>query len=453
MNTYQEIWNSMLSLLKEKIGDKSFNEVFKDCTKVHKYENDYIFVIVPNVVIKFRIEAFYVNTIKELVPYVTEKKIGFKFIKEEDIKDEIKPKMTSPDEIKPFGRTLSTLYRFDNFEVGASNRYAFVTSMKVAENGVTYCNPLYIFGDVGLGKTHLMTSIGNFALDNNINTNVVYTSSQKFAEDYFLATNTKNSKDKIIAFYNKYNQADILLVDDIQFLEGKTGSQEEFFKVFEHLYTSQKQIVITSDRPASSLKNIMERLKSRFTMGICVDIKQPDKQLLINILKNKLKFLIDDVNDVNEEVLNILADCFPSNIRELEGALRTFINYCTCMNVPFNKENLFLSLESIIPKQVQNIDSNKQVINDAKAFICSYYKISENDLNSSSRKQQVAYARQMLMYVLRNHFNIQLQVIGDNLGDRDHATVAHGVDKIASMIKSNELIKNDYEIIIKNLKK
>ena len=453
MNTYQEIWNNMLSLLKEKIGDKSFNEVFKDCTKVHKYENDCIFVIVPNVVIKFRIEAFYVNTLKELVPYVTEKKLGFKFIKEEDIKDEIKPKMASPDEIKPFGRTLSTLYRFDNFEVGASNRYAFVTSMKVAENGVTYCNPLYIFGDVGLGKTHLMTSIGNFALDNNINTNVVYTSSQKFAEDYFLATNTKNSKDKIIAFYNKYNQADILLVDDIQFLEGKTGSQEEFFKVFEHLYTSQKQIVITSDRPASSLKNIMERLKSRFTMGICVDIKQPDKLLLVNILKNKLKFLIDDVNDVNDDVLNILADCFPSNIRELEGALRTFINYCTCMNVPFNKENLFLSLESIIPKQVQNIDSNKQVINEAKAYICSYYKISENDLNSSSRKQQVAYARQMLMYVLRNHFNIQLQVIGDNLGDRDHATVAHGVDKIASMIKSNELIKNDYELIIKNLKK
>jgi len=452
MNTYQKLWDDILELMKEKIGENSFNEVFKDCKKVHKFENNYLTVIVPDAVIKFRLEAFYSQKLKDTALLLTDQKIGFKFIRQADIKEEPENKLTSPDDFKPIGRTLSNLYRFDNFEVGASNRYAFVTSMKVAENGVTYANPLYIFGDVGLGKTHLMTSIGNFMLDNDINKNVVYTSSQKFAEDYFLATNTRNSKEKIIAFYNKYNQADILLVDDIQFLEGKTGSQEEFFKVFEHLYTSQKQIVITSDRPASSLKNIMDRLKSRFTMGICVDIKQPDKELLINILKNKLKFLINDTNDVSIEVLEILADCFPKNIRELEGALRTFINYCTCMNVPFTKENLFLSLESIIPKNVQNIDNNKQIISQTKEFICSYFKVSESDLDSSSRKQQVAYARQMLMYVLRNHFNLQLQVIGDNL-QRDHATVAHGVDKVASMIKSNELIKKDYEYIVKNLTK
>lgn len=452
MNTHQQLWDNILVELKKKIGEATFNDVFKDCKTVHKFENDHLFIIVPNALIKFRIESFFVNILNDIVPYVSDKKIGFRFLRQEDIVEETKPKLSSPDEFKPIGRTLSTLYRFDNFEVGESNRYAFVTSMKVAENGVKFCNPLYIFGEVGLGKTHLMTSIGNFALDNNINTNVVYTSSQKFAEDYFLATSTKNNREKIEAFYNKYNQADILLVDDIQFLEGKTGSQEEFFKVFEHLYTSQKQIVITSDRPASSLKNIMDRLRSRFIMGICVDIKHPDKILLLNILKNKLKFLIDDPKDVPDEVLNILSDCFPNNIRELEGALRTFINYCTCMNVPFTKENLFISLEAIIPRDIKNVDSNKKIIIKAKEGVCSYFNVTEAELDSSSRKQKVTYARQMLMYILRNYFNLQLQVIGDNL-DRDHATVAHGVDKIASMIKSNDLIKNDFDIIVKLIDK
>ena len=349
------------------------------------------------------------------------------------------------------GRNLSTLYRFENFVVGESNRYAYLTASKVAENSVLVCNPLYIFGDVGLGKTHLMTSIGNYILDNNINANVVYTSSQKFAEDYFLATSNKNGREKIEAFYNKYNNADVLLVDDIQFFEGKKGTQEEFFKIFEHLASQNKQIVLTSDRPANSLKNIMSRLQSRFSWGISVDIKQPDKNLLINILKNKLSFIIEEPNDVPEEVLSIIADCFPNNIRDLEGALRTFVNYCICMNCPFTKDNLYIALENLIPKDLDKKDSTKTTINDIISIVCSYYNVSSKDLLSSSRKQQISYARQMLMYILRNDFNIPLQVIGDNLGKRDHATIVHGTEKISELLKKDNLSRNDYEILMKKI--
>ena len=453
MESYQQLWDQLLTLLNKKLGDENFNEVFKDCKNVYKYENNYLTIIVPNALIKYRLENFYVNKLNTLIPLVTDKKIGFKFILGTDVEEpKYENKLVTPD-IKPIGRNLSTLYRFNNFEVGESNRFAFVTAMKVAENGVKICNPLYIFGDVGLGKTHLMTSIGNYILDNDINANVVYTSSQKFAEDYFLATSAKNGRERIEAFYNKYNTADVLLVDDIQFLEGKNATQEEFFKIFEHLSTSNKQIVLTSDRPAQDLKSVMPRLKSRFSWGISVDIKQPDKTLLINILKNKLKFLIDDPTDVNDNVLTILADSFPSNIRDLEGALRTFVNYCTCMSCPLNEENLFLSLESILPKDVKKNDSNSEIIEKAKDIFCKYYKVSNNYLNSSSRKQQVAYARQMLMYLLRTEFNIPLQIIGDNIGHRDHATVLHSVDKISNAIKNNELIKKDYMFLVKSIQK
>lgn len=454
MNEYQNLWNNILNSLKEEYDENVYNEIFKNCDEILKVENNYIYIVVPSALIKFRIEQFYLKRIKELIPIYTDKTIGFKFITKKDAEFEksnnnIATKLVEPDN-KNIGRNLSSIYRFDNFVVGESNRYAFLTAMKVAENPVIIGNPLYIFGDVGLGKTHIMTSIGNFVLDNNINAKVIYTSSQKFAEDYFLAT-SKSNKEKIQAFYDKFNSADLLLVDDIQFLEGKTATQEEFFKIFEHLVSQNKQIVLTSDRPANSLKNVMARLKSRFGWGISADIKTPDKELLINILKNKLSFLIEDPDDVSLDVLQILADSFPNNIRDLEGALRTFVNYCICMNCAFTKENLYISLDKILPKGAEEIDSTKDIISKTIDAVCKYYKISKNDMVSSSRKQQIAYARQMLMYILRINFNISLQTIGDNLGKRDHATVAHGIDKITNLIDKNNVIKNDYDLIIKSI--
>ena len=454
MNDYQTIWNSVLARLKTELPEKVYQEVFVDAKEVLKFEKDYIYVVVPNQLSKFRIESFHLSKINDIVSDLYPVKIGFKFILEKDVvRDESYVEDVKID-TKPqkVGRNLSSLYRFESFVVGESNRYAYLTATKVADNCGTFCNPLYIFGDVGLGKTHLMNAIGNFVLDNDINQNVVYVSSQKFTEDYFLATSTKKP-DKIEQFYNKYNSADLLLVDDVQFLEGKTGTQEEFFKIFEHLVSQNKQIVLTSDRPASSLKNVMERLKSRFTMGICVDIKQPDQTLLINVLKNKLSFLIERPEDISDEVLSALASYFPTNIRDLEGALRTYVNYCLCMNKDFTIDSLNEALKSIVRKSLDSLGSSKVIFDNIANEISSYYKVSMGDLISSSRKQQHVYARQMLMYISKNNFNLTIKFIGDNLGGRDHSTILHGIDKIDSDIKSNLMVKQDYEFLSKKLSK
>lgn len=455
MDQYKLLWHNILKELNNELGDNAFSEIFNNCNEIYKFENNSLLIIVPNTLIKFRIEQFYLRKIRDLSREKFNTSINFKFITKKDVLEKQTTQQSQnlivDADFKHLGRNLSTLYRFENFVVGESNRYAYLTATKVAENKTMVCNPLYIFGDVGLGKTHLMTSIGNYILDDNINTNVVYTSSQKFAEDYFLATSNKNGREKIEQFYSKYNSADILLVDDIQFLEGKKATQEEFFKIFEHLASQNKLIVLTSDRPANSLKNVMSRLQSRFNWGISVDIKQPDKNLLINIQKNKLSYMIEDPTDVPDEVLDIIAYCFPNNIRDLEGALRTFINYCICMNCSFSKDNLFIALENLLPKNLEKNDSAKNTIDDVIQIVCSYYNISSKDLISSSRKQQIAYARQMLMYILRINFNIPLQVIGDNIGKRDHATIAHGIDKITELIKKDNLTKNDYEILLKKI--
>ena len=454
MNDYQTIWNSVLNSLKGELTEKAYNEVFAEAREVLKFEKNYIFVVVPNQLAKFRIESFYLNKINDIVSSLYPVKVGFKFILEKDAKNEVKdePSDTIVFETKKVGRNLSPLYRFESFVVGESNRYAYLTATKVADNCGTFCNPLYIFGDVGLGKTHLMNAIGNYVLDNDINQNVVYVSCQKFTEDYFLSTASKNP-DKIEQFYNKYNSADVLLIDDVQFLEGKTGTQEEFFKIFEHLVSLNKQIVLTSDRPASNLKNVMARLKSRFTMGICVDIKQPDQSLLVNVLKNKLSFLIENPDEVKEDVLSTLASYYPTNIRDLEGALRTYVNYCLCMNKEFTLDSLSEALDRLVPKAFDSLETSKVIFDNISTEIASYYRVSVEELISSSRKQQHVYARQMLMYVAKNNFNLTIKFIGDNLGGRDHSTVLHGIDKIASDIKNNSLTKQDYEFLSKKLSK
>lgn len=457
MNEYQNIWNKLLTILKEELDETTYKDCFSNSTEVYKFENNYIYVKTPTVLVSYRIQQFYLPKIKELLPMVTDLNVGFKFVDEKTVNETESNKpsasglIVEPDGLEKITRTIPSIYNFENFVAGESNRYAWIMAMNVAKDGPKVCNPLYIFGDVGLGKTHLMTAIGNYVLDNNINAKVVYIGAQKFAEDYFLATSSRGSDEKIKDFYNKYRNIDFLLIDDIQLLEGKTATQEEFFKVFEDLVNKNKQIVITSDRPVTELKNIMQRLKSRFSWGVVAEIKSPDEALRFDILKRKLSFLITDPNDVPDAVLHTLARLFDTNIRDMEGALRTFVNYCVCMNCPFIEENLFTALEKVIPQKKGGEDASKTIINLAKQEICDYYKITIKEIESDSRKKNIAYARQMLMYILRTDYNISLQLIGDNLGNRDHTTISHGIDKIAEMIKSEDLTKQDYAKISKKI--
>lgn len=452
------LWQQVKEKLKESIDEQAFNSTFADINEVYKIYNGYIYIPTANQVSKYRIDKFYLADMDKILNTLVDKKMMFKVITLDEIQKEKEKIQVQPfvkaDNVEKFkSRTLRPEYTFENFVTGEANREAFTFSLKVANSPHVTVNPLYIFGDVGLGKTHLMTAIGHFILDNNINANIVYTTAQQFTEDYFMATNQNKDTESLSQFYNFYRAADVLLVDDIQLLKNKIKTQEEFFKLFEYLHENNKQIVITSDRPASELE-IMDRLKSRFEWGIPVDVRKPNFSLRKSIIKNKLAFLISDPQAVPDDVLDFIANNFDENVRELEGALRRFVSFCVAFNYPFTLENAQTSLQSIISKDKQvNDESNSVAVEKVKTIVSSYFNISPRDLSGSSRKQEIAYARMVTAYLLRSVLNLPLKRIGDCLGGRDHATIAHAIDKISNSLSTDQMIKQDIEVLTEKITK
>lgn len=458
MENAVNLWSEVKTKLRDVCDKEVFADTFDVIQGVHKISNGYIYLIVTNAVVKYRIEKIYLHTMDEIVASLTEEKVKFKIITQADANKEKseseKTLFSSADSVKSFkSRTLRPEYTFDNFVTGEANREAFVFSLKVADSPHVTVNPLYIFGDVGFGKTHLMTAIGHYILDNNINANVVYTTAQQYVDDYFNATNKNNKNPDALAQFNQfYRSADLLLVDDIQFLKDKVKSQEEFFKLFEYLHENNKQIVITSDRPSSELE-IMARLKSRFSWGIPVDVKKPNFDLRKLILKKKLTFLITDPTTVSDAALDYISQNFDENVRELEGALRRFVSYCVAFNIDFTLENAKASLASIISKDKKagNAPDSTSYVEIVKSVISSYFNVNVKELSSSSRKQELVYARMVTAYLLRTVFNLPLKKIGEYLGGRDHATIAHGIEKITQMLATDLLVKQDIESITEKI--
>lgn len=454
------LWKQTKELVAKsnKIGEREFNEIIAPIEKIHKFVNNYIYLIVPHKLTQLRMDKFYLQILNELLATITNENIKFKTITQEDVdkeNEENKQKSlvtVNEAEIKGNSRSLRPEYTFSNFVLGQSNRFAYLTAMNIAEAPhISTMNPLYIFGDVGLGKTHLMMAVGWYILSNNINANIIYTSAQQFADEYFAATR-KNSNYSIEQFYNYYRSADVLLVDDIQFLANKTATQEEFFKLFDYLYEKNKQIIITSDRRADELENIMKRLTSRFSWGISVDIKKPDFDLRYQIIKKKLAFSLTDPSVVSEDALNFIANNFDNNVRELEGALRRFINYCVAFGISYSEDNAKAALNDIIPKDKTNITPDKiSSINDVKKAVANYYGIHIEDLASTTRKKEIVIPRQVAIHIVRTKYDIPLKKIGEHFGNRDHATILHSLDKILEMMKQDPDLTQDVENIIKKL--
>ena len=309
-----QAWNLVKNELKNRsiVAAEVFDELITPLNEVYKETNTTIFFIVKDNLVKFRLEKFYLDSINKLFYEISQINKRIKLITNDQIEEEKKNQnniqfnTVSSTELNKNKRNLRGEYTFENFVTGKTNRFAFITATKVAESPVVTINPLYIFGDVGLGKTHLMTAIGHYMLDKNPSLNVVYTTAQQFTEDYFNAT-TKKNPSSMQDFSDYYKSADVLLVDDIQFLANKNATQEEFFKLFEFLYAQNKQIIITSDKKAEELENIMARLKSRFSWGNPVDIQKPDFELRKAIVVQKLKSLISNPEDVNDEAISFIA--------------------------------------------------------------------------------------------------------------------------------------------------
>lgn len=459
MEDAQNLLKQVKSDLEKDLSLAVYNNTFKDLEKIHKVQEGNIYLIAPDTYTAYRLKSIYSKKMNELLNKYASKKMQFQFITEEEAKIEsekvISNNLTTinPDEKVIGKRVLRPEYTFDSFVTGIANRDAFLISTKVAETPSNLANPFYIFGDVGLGKTHLMMAIGHYMLANNPNLNIVYTTAQQFVEDYFKSKN-KNQRVTSIsdAFDHYYRSADVLLVDDVQYLADRQGSQDEFFKLFEYLTEQKKQIIITSDRKASEL-NIMDRLKSRFTWGIQVDIKKPDLELRKNILKYKLKTMISNPNDVPDEVLDYIAKNFEENVRELEGALRRFVFYCVSFDINYTLECAINSLGSILPSTKLSQDIFNSNIDLVKECVSSYFNVSVKELVGNSRTQTIAYARMIAIYLIRTKYNVGLKKIGESFGNRDHSTIAHAVDRIENDIKINESVKQDVDNIVDKLNK
>ncbi len=446
LNNHLDLWKKTKQHLKSTIGLNSYNNYFNEINDVIGSNNNTIILQVPNNYIKNKIDKLYLNNINNFTTTISADFVRFKFLTESEY---IKEQKETTDnnlliDLESINSSnLNQTYTFRNYVPGKNNRLAVTTAIKVADNPGQLANPFYIFGKVGIGKTHLMQSIGNYIIESNYSMKVLYVKTQDFIEDYANAAQNKSYQ----SFKNKYRNYDILLVDDIQFLANKTKTQEEFFKIFELMHQENKQIVITSDRPSAELKNIMERLTSRFSWGMSADILAPDLEHRIEILKRKVSINLINENEISYEVLKTIAENFKDNVRELEGALNRVL-FCNSMDLDQKltpKVTLEYLASIICNDELEVVTDNSNKISNLLEIVCSYFNITISSIIGPSRKSEFVYPRQISIYLIRTKYNIPYAKIGKFFNNRDHSTIMSSYHKIEVGQNNNQNIKKDLE--------
>ena len=432
-------WVISFHLIKGEVSTASFNAFFKEIKPLKQISNELIF-LAPNEFIQNILENRYLNLIESCVSQLSLKKYQIKFILDErEIQDTNEEHKSNT--IKKSYPNLNPKYTFDTFVIGNSNRFAHAACVAVAESPAKAYNPLFLYGGVGLGKTHLMHAIGHHIMCQQEDPKVVYVSSEKFTNE--LINSIKNDKNE--EFRNKYRNVDVLLIDDIQFIAGKEGTQEEFFHTFNALHEANKQIIISSDRPPKEIPTLEDRLRSRFEMGLITDIQPPDFETRIAILRKKAQ--LENIN-VPNEVMTYIAKYIKSNIRELEGALTRVVAYSSLTN-----KNISLELATEALKDIISIPKSEEItVNIIKEKVSEAFNIKMDDFNSKKRTRTIAYPRQIAMYICRELTDLSLPKIGSEFGGRDHTTVIHAHDKISKDIEENQQIKEKIDKIISDLK-
>lgn len=443
----KDLWEKTLNILKSELSDVSYNTWIKSCEPT-SIVNDVIKLRVPNDFTREILETRYKTLILNAIKIISSKKYNIDFAITTDDSTEEDEKNTAnnepkADKIKANDEMLSILnpkYTFDSFVIGNSNRFAHAASLAVAESPARAYNPLFIYGGVGLGKTHLMHAIGHYILKNNPKAKVVYVSSEKFTNE--LINSIKD--DTNVEFRNKYRNVDVLLIDDIQFIAGKERTQEEFFHTFNALHEANKQIILSSDRPPKEIPTLEDRLRSRFEWGLIADIQAPDFETRIAILKKKA-----DVENLNvpNEVMVYIATKIKSNIRELEGALIRIVAYSSLTNREISVDLATEALKDIISNK-QNKQITIDIIQDT---VANYYNLRVEDFKSQRRTRNVAYPRQIAMYLCRKLTDMSLPKIGEEFGGRDHTTVIHAYEKISDALKKDETLQSAINDITKKM--
>jgi chromosomal replication initiator protein len=434
----EQLWTKTLNIIKGELTEVSFNTWIKSIIPISIDDNT-IRLEVPNDFTRGILESRYRELIVNAIKLITSKKYTIEFlISSEDSfendsnSNSAKPRQQNVVVNDEMSSTLNPKYTFNSFVIGNSNRFAHAASLAVAEAPAKAYNPLFIYGGVGLGKTHLMHAIGHYILQNNPKAKVVYVSSEKFTNE--LINSIKD--DKTVEFRNKYRNVDVLLIDDSQFIAGKERTQEEFFHTFNALHEADKQIILSSDRPPKEISTLEDRLRSRFEWGLIADIQAPDFETRIAILKKKA-----DVENLNipNEVMGYIANKIKSNIRELEGALIRIVAYSSLTNKEISVELAAEALKDIISSE-QNKPVTIDLIQDV---VASYFNLKIDELKSSRRTRNIAYPRQIAMYLSRKLTDMSLPKIGEEFGGRDHTTVIHAYEKISNGLKKNdESLKN-----------
>lgn len=436
-----ELLTKTKELLKDEVTPISFNTWFKTL-QIQSISNNHIVFTAVSEFQKDMIENKYNSLLLNTLSYITNKNWTFSVIdlsKDEEENIEViseKKSNVSETELELNHSSLNPKYTFDTFVVGNNNRFAHAASLAVANSPGNSYNPLFLYGGVGLGKTHLMHAIGNRVLEDNNSSNVLYVTSEKFTNQLINAI--KDNKNEI--FRNKYRNVDVLLIDDIQFIAGKERVQEEFFHTFNTLYENRKQIVISSDKPPRDIPFLEDRLKSRFEWGLLADISCPDYETRLAILRKKAQ----DANIViDDDILSNIATKVDSNIRELEGVFNKIIARASLVHSPITRELAENIINDFKSKSEKVISSDF-----IKETVGKYFSIDPDDLSGNKRSAEIAFPRQIAMYLCREIANMSFPKIGSDFGNRDHSTVMHAYKKIQKEVKD----KNNTRLIVESVK-
>jgi chromosomal replication initiator protein len=450
MAELESIWKNTLDDLKNKINLPTYKAWFEHITPLSLKKNC-LTISVGSPFAKEWLESRYSKILSDSIKKVTNTKCKIKIITspgdngdpsrnysnfaDESVEDTIRPG------VKLKNSSFNTKYTFDTFVVGNGNRFACTASLAVSEKpGKTY-NPLFIYGGVGLGKTHLLHAIGQYMLELHPGKTVKYVSAERFLNEFINALRYKN----IFAFKETYRNNDVLLVDDIHFLEDKEASQEEFFHTFNTLHDTNRQIVLSSDRPPKNISTLEERLRSRFEWGLVTDIKPPDLETRLAILK---KYSEREKIAVSDDIQNLIAEKITSNIRELEGALTRIVAFSTLTD---SKPDLTIAkniLKDILPDDKEHKTSIQTIIKE----VSKYFSISINDIVSAKRNKFISHARQLAMYLSRELTSSSLPRIGKSFGDRDHSTVIYAVSKVSDLINKDKSVYKQIQEITSKIK-